>query len=72
MAWALSNTICARRQVTTDPLPRRTIRGRRMPSSSLIGRMSTRAAISPPDDVNHDSLGHQRLIMRTGKHCGRH
>jgi hypothetical protein len=37
-----------------------------LPSSSLIGRMSTRAAISP-DEVNHDSLGHQRLIMRPGQ-----
>jgi hypothetical protein len=29
MPWADSSTICARRQVTTDPLPRRTIRTRR-------------------------------------------
>jgi hypothetical protein len=26
MPWADSSTICARRQVTTDPLPRRMIR----------------------------------------------
>ena len=40
--------------------PRRTICASPMPLSSLIGRMSTRAAISPPHEVNHDSLGHQR------------
>jgi hypothetical protein len=48
--------------------PRRTIGGSPMPSSSLIGRISTCAAISPPsDEVNHDSLGHQRLIMGPGQ-----
>jgi hypothetical protein len=39
------STICARRQVTTDPDPRRTIRFRRLPSSSLISRTRTRSAI---------------------------
>jgi hypothetical protein len=38
MRWAKSSTICARRQVTTDPLPRRTIRSKRRPSSSSISR----------------------------------
>jgi hypothetical protein len=33
MCCADSSTICARRQVTTDPLPRRTIRTSRRPSS---------------------------------------
>jgi hypothetical protein len=30
-AWALSSTICARRQVTTDPVDRRTMRSSRLP-----------------------------------------
>ena len=34
MPWAGSSTICARRQVTTAPLPRRIIRISRRPSSS--------------------------------------
>jgi hypothetical protein len=37
-AWADSSTICARRQVTTDPLPRRMIRTSRYPSPSSISR----------------------------------
>jgi hypothetical protein len=38
MPWADSKTICARRQVTTDPLPRRTMRSSWLPSSiSLTG-----------------------------------
>jgi hypothetical protein len=41
-----SNTICARRQVTTNPLERRTIRSSRSPSSSLIERTCTRCTIS--------------------------
>jgi hypothetical protein len=39
-----SSTICARRQVTTDPVPRRTIRNRRAPSSSSISRTCTLSA----------------------------
>jgi hypothetical protein len=39
--WAESSTICARRQVTTDPVPRRTMRSSRLPSSMLIGRTCT-------------------------------
>ena len=45
MRCADHSTICARRQVTTDPDPRRTIRLRRLPSSSLISRTRTGPAI---------------------------
>jgi hypothetical protein len=45
--WADSSTICARRQVTTDPLSRRTIRTSRRPSSSSISRTRTRSATGP-------------------------
>jgi hypothetical protein len=31
MLWAASRTICARRQVTTEPESRRTIRNSRLP-----------------------------------------
>jgi hypothetical protein len=44
MPWADSSTICAGRQVTTDPLPRRTIR---RPSSSSISRTRIRSAAGP-------------------------
>src|SRR3954447_21522504 len=37
MPWAESSTIWARRQVTTDPVPRRTMRSSRLPSSLLLG-----------------------------------
>ena len=47
MPWADSNTICARRQVTTEPLPRRTIRSSRLPSSGVSSRSTTLAAIFP-------------------------
>jgi hypothetical protein len=43
MPCADSSTICARRQVTTDPLPRRTIRTSRAPSSSSISRTRRRS-----------------------------
>src|SRR5215212_48813 len=46
MCCAESSTICARRQVTTDPVPRRTMRSSRWPSSLLIGRTCTGWAIS--------------------------
>jgi hypothetical protein len=46
MPCADRSTICARRQVTTEPVPRRTIRSSRLPSSSLIGRTCTRCTIS--------------------------
>ena len=44
MPCADSSTICARRQVTTDPLPRRMIHTSRLPSSSSISRARTRSA----------------------------
>jgi hypothetical protein len=45
--WADSNTICARRQVTTEPVPRRTIRTSRRPSSSSISRTRRRSVTGP-------------------------
>jgi len=54
---AASNTICARRQVTTEPEPRRMIRKSRLPSSLLIERSSTRAAIVPSRSmIDRESL----------------
>ena len=47
MPCAESRTICARRQVTTEPLSRRTIRTSRLPSSSSISRTRTRPATGP-------------------------
>jgi hypothetical protein len=47
MPWAGSSTICARRQVTTDPLSLRTTRTSRRPSSSSISRTRTRPATGP-------------------------
>src|SRR3954454_7838214 len=48
MPCADNSTICARRQVTTDPLERRTIRSSRCPSSLLSSRTRTRSAIAAP------------------------
>jgi hypothetical protein len=53
MPWALSSTICARRQVTTDPVDRRTMRSSRLPSWLLICRTRTRSATLPP---HHDPM----------------
>jgi hypothetical protein len=51
MPCADSSTIWARRQVTTDPVDRRTIRSSRLPSSLLISRTRTRLPPkAPPDD----------------------
>ena len=47
MPWADSSTICARRQVTTDPEPRRMIRTSRPPSSSSISRTRSRSVTGP-------------------------
>jgi hypothetical protein len=47
LPWADSSTICARRQVTTDPLPRRMIRTSRRPSSSSISRTRSRLVTGP-------------------------
>jgi hypothetical protein len=33
--WADSSTICARRHVTTEPVPRRMIRNSRLPSEDV-------------------------------------
>ena len=41
MPWADSSTIWARRQVTTDPDERRTMRSSRLPSSLVISRTCT-------------------------------
>ena len=41
------STVCARRQVTTGPLPRRTIRASRRPWSSSISRTRRRPAAGP-------------------------
>jgi hypothetical protein len=38
MPWTDNSTICARRQVTTDPDDRRTMRSSRFPSSSDTSR----------------------------------
>jgi hypothetical protein len=48
MPWALSSTICARRQVTTEPVDRRTMRSSRLPSWLLIPRTRTRSATLAP------------------------
>jgi hypothetical protein len=53
MPWADSSTICARRQVTTDPLSRRTIRTSRRPSSSSISRTRTRSATGSVCETQH-------------------
>ena len=45
---AASNTICARRHVTTDPDVRRTIRSSRLPSPFVISRSRTLATKSAP------------------------
>ena len=52
MPCADSSTICARRQVTTDPLPRRTIRTSRRPSSSSISRTRRRSATGPVSTIS--------------------
>lgn len=61
MPCAERSTICARRHVTTDPDVRLTIRNNRLPSSLVISRNSTLAAMNPPgSNVNLDQgLRHQ-------------
>src|SRR5216683_3140060 len=59
MPCAGHSTICARRHVTTDPDPRRTIRFRRLPSPSLISRTRTRPAI-PRSVTRSTSAGNPR------------
>ena len=53
MLCADSRTICARRQVTTDPLPRRTIRTSRRPSSSSISRTRRRSLTRPVSRISN-------------------
>ena len=52
MPWADSSSICARRQVTTDPLPRRMIRTSRRPSSSSISRTRSRSVTGPVSGIS--------------------
>jgi hypothetical protein len=52
MPCADSSTICARRQVTTDPEPRRTIRTSRCPSSSSISRTRSRSVTGPVSAIS--------------------
>jgi hypothetical protein len=84
MPCADSSTICARRHVTTDPDPRRTIRRSRLPSSSPISRTRTRPAIpgsmhrqpaSMPGLINQLPTGKRRRLRRqlcqeTAQGCG--
>ncbi|MGZ6961456.1 MAG: hypothetical protein ACXVLM_17300, partial [Ilumatobacteraceae bacterium] len=51
IACADSNTICARRHVTTDPDDRRTIDNNRRPSSIEISRTRTRSAINQSKQI---------------------
>jgi len=63
------STICARRQVTTDPDVRRTIPNSRLPSSLLISRRTTLAAMiaSAAADVGEllRRRDRQRSLMNT-------
>jgi hypothetical protein len=72
-----SNTICARRHVTTEPEVRRTIRNSRWPSSFVISRNNTLAAKSAPsrrDDPGRRSstATASSPVMSTGKRCRAH
>src|SRR5271170_639113 len=60
MPCAESSTICARRHVTTDPDVRCTIRSSRLPSSLVISRNCTLAAIAPPGRVAISTQGLRR------------
>src|SRR5260221_7590353 len=57
IAWAERSTICARRQVTTEPELRRMIRSSRLPSSFEISRIRTRSAMRPPRDDDRSRGG---------------
>ena len=62
-----SSTICARRQVTTDPLPRRTIRTSRRPSSSSISRTRKRSVTGPVSRIktrDESGLPGKRDLLR--------
>jgi hypothetical protein len=62
--WAESNTICARRHVTTDPEDRRTIRNSRFPSSLVISRTRTRSATDTSSETIIASLRSSRPLGR--------
>ena len=64
MPRADSNTICARRQVTTDPLPRRSIRTSRRPSSSSISRTRRRSVTGLVSAISTRS---ERTPLRQGR-----
>jgi hypothetical protein len=74
--WAQSSTICARRQVTTEPVPLHTIRSSRLPSSLVIFRSSTLAAILASDrrlrSEGHFGEEAPEPVMETGKLCRSH
>jgi hypothetical protein len=77
MPWADSKTICARRQVTTEPVPRRTIRNSRLPSPGLSSRSPTLAAIFRSRSKTNAGKGPsatkaQTLLLETGKRCRSH
>jgi hypothetical protein len=52
MPWADSSTICARRQVNTDPLPRRMIQTSRRPSPSSISRTRSCSVTKPVSGIS--------------------
>jgi hypothetical protein len=60
MPCADSNTIWARRHVTTEPELRRTIRSSRLPSSFEISRTRNRSLDTPPPDLDH----HDQIRVR--------
>jgi hypothetical protein len=65
MPWADSSSICARRQVTTDPPSRRTIRTSRPPSSSSISRTRRRSVTGPVSTISTRSKS-----ARPSQPCG--
>jgi hypothetical protein len=71
MPCADSNTICARRQVTTDPEPRRIIRNNRCPSSSSRSRTWTRSATLHSLKRSHHPVWdlNRRVPIKQGKPC---
>jgi hypothetical protein len=66
MPCADNGTICARRQVTTDPLPRRAIRTSRLPSSSSISR-TRRRSLTRPVSTNNTTSGSYPAKVPQGK-----
>src|SRR4051812_14473726 len=75
MPCAESNTICARRHVTTDPDARRTIRSSRLPSALVISRNCTLAAKSAPSRraipaQGFDGQGHEPCYVNPANVAG--